>query len=138
MSAVDAIRPPKKEEKDIFSPKPRSSQPVKQKKEIPPPKKSEEERKHRLMWTLALIFTGIIFIGWLLLFQNGLITSTNSNQSSFFQQLGERAGDLWQTIKTDILKIKDEIEDKNINTEEEKIKELEEKVFPQFTDPTKQ
>lgn len=138
MPAVDAIRPPKKEKIVTSSPKSMPPEPAQQKKRVPQPQKDEEERKHRLMWTLALIFTGIFFIGWLLLFQKGLITSSNSSQSNFFQQLGEKTSSFWQTIKTDILKIKEKIENENTNTEEEKIKELEEKVFPQFTDPTKQ
>lgn len=137
MSPVDAIRPPKKDKKVAF-PKPKPSPLVQQKKESPLSPKNEEQYKHRLMWILALVFTGIIFIGWILLFQSGQLISTSSNQTGFFQQLGDKVGDLWGTIKTDILKIKEITTNENINAEEEKVKELEKKVFPQFTDPTKQ
>jgi len=138
MSPVDAIRPPKKSKKISAPSKPMSLPIVVKKKAIASPKFSNKEQKNKLMWLLAAIVTGIVFIGWIWLFQNGLITNSSSNQSGFFEQIGDKVSGLWQTIKTDILNIKKTEENKNTNSEEEKIKELEKKVFPQFTDPSKQ
>ena len=92
------------------------------------------------MWILVGITAIIIFILWVFIFQGGLSSNANTN-SNFFNTLSEKVTDVWQTIKTDILKIQEAIKNENTNesnAEEEKIKELEKKVFPQFTDPTKQ
>lgn len=134
MSLVDAIRPPKKKKK---APPAKKLPVTLEKQEFPGKTYKDKESKKQLMWILASITALVILVGWVFLFQGGQLTK-NTSDSSFFSTAGQKLTNLWETIKTDILKIESALEKLNTNSEEKKIEELEEQVFPQFTDPTKQ
>lgn len=134
MSPVDAIQPPQKKKKAPPAKKP----PVAfERQKLPGKTYKDQESKKQLMWILASTTALIILIGWVFLFQGGRLTK-NTSDSNFFSTAGQKLTNLWETIKTDILKIESALEKLNTNSEEKKIEELEEQVFPQFTDPTKQ
>ena len=88
------------------------------------------------MWLLVGVTTVIIIVGWVLLFQSGQLTKAGGGGA--FSILGQKLNNLWQTIKTDVLKLKSAQKTTVPATDDERIKQLEQQVFPQFTDPTKQ
>ena len=103
-----------------------------------PETKSPSRRSELLMWASAIIITAIICIVWIGLYSNGRLTDTQ--QSSFFGKISQSLSGLIKTIQTDWLKLQDALDDSaNTNApSEERIRDLEEHVFPQFEDPTKQ
>ena len=133
MSQVDGISPPK-------SSKSRTKKTVKIKKYISekaPIKKKKinynikDEHKHKLVWLISIGIVIIIFIGWLSLFQGTELSTTNDN--SFLSRISNNFDQLWSQLKEDILKINNDDENiNNTNEAEQQLKELEEKVFPEF------
>ena len=147
MSPVDSIRPPKKIKKTSAAknPKPKIAAAANPKKILPvksqpgilqQPAKQHEDKK-KLMWLLVGVTGLIIIIAWLWYMQNGGM-NINANRSNRWQELGQKIDEAWLTIKTDWLKIKKITQPTNAINSEEHIKNLEERVFPQFNDPTKQ
>lgn len=133
MSPVDAIRPPDREQR-----KPQTTtepQPTPKKTAVTLEKKSHHA-KERMIWIIAGSITVLILIGWLILYLGGNLTNESGN--TFFSQLGDQISDVWETIKTDILKIQSAINTTEEPIAEEQIRQLEEQVFPQFTDPENQ
>lgn len=132
MSPVDAIQPPKKVRK-VMPVKKTTGAPEKvAPRQVLPP----EAKKKQTMWLLVGVTTVIIIVGWVLLFQGGQLTKTGGGGA--FGILGQKLTNLWETIKTDVLKLKSAQKTTVPATDDERIKQLEQQVFPQFTDPTKQ
>lgn len=134
MPFLDGVRPPKKKKKDI------KYKPVKQLAEkIYKHKKNTlaQEEKYRLVWMAAAVITLIIAIGWGWLVFNGKLNKS-ANDGNKWQTVSDSVEELWDIFKTDILKLEKALnQEKNI-TDEQKIEELEKRVFPQFEDPQKQ
>lgn len=130
MVAVDAVRPPEKGSKATATVKTKKIS--SQKKEV---SAMRPHPRHRLLWALVIGTTAIIFLAWLFLFPK---PSTNQSASSYFDTLGQKISSLWRSIKTDILKIKEITNSTSTNSTDEQINQLENQVFPQFKDPTKQ
>ena len=111
-------------------------------KEVLPPKEElllpsgeiELKKRKRLMWLLVIGTALIIFIAWLLFFPT---PRTSSTPNSYWGGVGQKLSNIWSTLKTDILHIKESAKNININSDEH-VKQLENEVFPQFNDPTKQ
>ena len=133
MSPVDAIGPPKRNNKKVTTDKPSTPHKVSEQKTRLP---DDIGSKKRLIWIIAGSITVIIFIGWALLLSGGKLTDQEG--TSFFSQLENRVVNLWTTIKTDILKLPVPIEETSDKINDEKINKLEEEVFPQFSDPDEQ
>lgn len=93
-------------------------------------------KKNKLVWILSISTAVIIFLAWLLLFDISNLADKN-NSSGYWKQVTQKIDNLWDSFKSNILKIDDTIEEIPI-TQDEKIKELESQVFPQFEDPTRQ
>lgn len=79
----------------------------------------------------------IILLAWILLFDINKLADKNSSDG-YWQQVTHKIGNLWDSFKSDILKINNDVVIEDIVTQDEKIKELESQVFPQFEDPTRQ
>lgn len=139
MITIDAAKPAKKKrkttpprteknlnDKDI----PSSAGPRKTKKPLP------EINKRGLLWLMVGLVAIIIFIAWIFIFQQ--TATNNSNTPDGLAKIKNSISELWDTIKTDILKIKKSALNENTNINAERIRELEDKVFPQFNDPTRQ
>lgn len=132
MSPVDAVRPPQRKKKPSPAARPIPVQIKKEPVTVPPTK---FESKKQLLWILVIATAVIIFAGWLLLSKGGPLSISRGN--SPFSSFGQTITNLWEKFKTDILKIKTTTDNANLNSEE-RIKQLEGDVFPQFTDPSKQ
>ncbi len=136
---VDAIRPPKKNK----------SSDTRQSNKRPIPKETAGDLsldnhktkpgREQLVWIIAGGITGLIFIIWLAFFIAG--PSTDSSSNSLFGKIGHSLSELWETARTDWLKLEKKLDNQNTNSnanvEEERIQQLEEQVFPQFDDPSK-
>ncbi len=149
MSPVDSIRPPKRAKKTPAAANPpvqvksavkisatdiTESIPEKPKKTAP---QTPTEQKHKTVIITVMVIMAVIFIAWVALFMSGNLT--RSQTSNFGIKLSDTLRNLWENIKTDILKIKNLNQNTNIsNINEEQIRNLENSVFPQFNDPTKQ
>jgi len=140
MVTIDAAKPAKKKRKTT---PPRTEKNIND-KDISPgasPRKTEkplpETKKRGLLWLMVGLITIIIFVAWIFIFQQ-TATTNNSNTPDGLAKIKNSISELWDTIKTDILKIKKTATNENTNINAEKIKELEDKVFPQFNDPTRQ
>lgn len=150
MTPIDAVQPPKNNQKkksgEAGSGSAGKKVVEKKRKDIKnnkAPQHTEKKRednsapKVRSMWSLIIITTIIIVVLWILLFSSGSLTPTDKSTSRF-SLLGNKVEELWESIKEDFLQIKDTVEKETQPADPEQIKELEEKVFPQFTDPTRQ
>ncbi|MBI5037394.1 MAG: hypothetical protein HZC01_01635 [Candidatus Kerfeldbacteria bacterium] len=96
--------------------------------------------RERLVWAIAIGITAVIFISWVILFSGGSLKSADTD-SSFWSRISNRLGSFIETVQTDWFHLKSDLNTTNTNAttvDEERIKQLEEQVFPQFTDPTKQ
>jgi hypothetical protein len=148
MSPVDSIRPPKRTKKPTplsYASVPAKTVPV---QKMPKPAIDVVQKpaagqtapmtaqKQKTVITAVTIIMALIFIGWVALFMGGKLTHTST--SSFSSSLTNQIRNLWQTVKTDILKIKNQNLNAATNVNDEQIKKLENSVFPQFNDPTKQ
>ena len=149
MCPVDAIIPPSKKKKNPDKDKkPVTTETKKpEEKEVIPKKKKPDNKfdplkRHKIMWILVAAIILFVIVSWTILFTGGHLTKENGN--GYFSVMGDKIGDVWETIKTDVFKIKEDVEDfkldldENINAEERRIKELEDKEFPQFKDSTRQ
>jgi hypothetical protein len=137
MPAFDAIRPPRQAKKPVAA-KPNTPGQVKKPavKKNPKSQTLDARARQRLLWFLVLGTTLVIFLAWLLLFPG---PRTKNSNMSYLESVATKLSDLWQTIKTDLLKFNQPATNANLNTaNDEKIKNLEDRVFPQFNDPTKQ
>ncbi len=137
MPAFDAIRPPRQVKKTLAA---KTNAPDQVKK--PAVKKNlkfqnlDIRTRQRLLWFLVLGTTLVIFLAWLFLFPG---PRTKNSNMSYLESVATKLSDLWQTIKTGLLKFNQPATNANLNTAyDEKIKNLEDRVFPQFNDPTKQ
>ncbi len=94
--------------------------------------------REQLVWIIAGSITGLILIGWLVLYSAGATGSGESN--SLFGRIGNTISDIWDTAKTDWLHLKSTLEEDqaNQNVNDEQIRRLEEQVFPQFEEPSNQ
>ncbi len=151
MTPVDGITPPKKNNINRPIKNKSSIKKVSKKNERPKinntPIKSETfksepakneilknlsaSQKHKIIWLSSIIIVFIIFILWSSLIVGGKIYSnkpiTNNN---FLNNLSNELTGIWKSFKTDYLKIKNSTDE--AKTEEERIKELQEEVFPNF------
>jgi len=84
--------------------------------------------KKSLMWIIIGLIISLIFFGWLFLFKQGLLT-TNTNTKGW-DRVKESFQNLLNVVKTGLHLSTGE--NKTLTTDEKKIKELENKVFPQF------
>jgi hypothetical protein len=137
MPALDAVRPPRQVKKPVAA-KPNTLNQTKKpevKKNLKPQTLDISARK-KLLWFLVLGTTLVIFLAWLFVFPG---PKTKNANMSYLESISAKLSDLWQTIKTDLLKLDRTVTNSNVNdAAEEKIKNLEDRVFPQFNDPTKQ
>ena len=149
MSPVDGIRAPrkntvrsprKKTTKIPVRPKaPKDDKPLlletEPKKPVPmlPSGEADLARRKRLMWLLVIITALVIFLAWLFIFPSPN-ASTKSN--GFWNGIATKLTDAWKTVKTDVLHLKNET-NTNVNSEE-RINQLENDVFPQFTNSNQQ
>ncbi|MFH1207236.1 MAG: hypothetical protein V1668_01370 [Patescibacteria group bacterium] len=149
MSPVDSIRPPSRAKKITpppSAPAPRETVPAEKNITMPDesPKNFEASlspattsRKQKTIVMIVVVIMALIFISWVALFMGGKLT--RSSASNFGSVISSQLKNLWQTIKTDILKIKNtDLNANSANVNDEQIKKLENAVFPQFNDPTKQ
>ncbi|MDP2684623.1 MAG: hypothetical protein Q8P20_06295 [bacterium] len=141
MTPVDGITPPTKNKKK----RPIKNQPVQKgniKKNIPEQKNNNIDsrvfnnnttQKHNLVWIVSIIIVFIIFIGWSSLIFGGKMinNSETSDNQGFLIKFSNELTNIWDKFKTDYLKIQEAAEE-TPQTEEERIKQLEEKVFPSF------
>ena len=149
MSPVDGIGPPqrnaarsprKKTTKIPVRIKPREDKPLllatEPKKPAPmlPSGDADLARRKRLMWLLVIVTALVIFLAWLFIFPS---PNTNAGKNGFWNGIALKLTDAWKTIKTDVLHLKATNNNTNVNSEE-RINQLENDVFPQFTNPTKQ
>lgn len=146
---VDAIRPPRRK-----SPAPKK-QTRRQERTVAEEQERAEEltgtpdtqkpsgprvtNREQLVWILAGSVTALIFIIWLAI---TISTPAQPGESNgIFGRIGNSISDLWDTARTDWLKLEKQLDNSNTNAassaEEERIQELEEQVFPQFDDPSK-
>lgn len=139
MSPVDSIRPPRKSNKPITTAKPAAKvipvQKIIRQEQKTPATQMDMRHKERLLWILVTGTALIIFLAWLFIFPS---PSLKSNNQSYWGGVSQKLEDLWKSISTDILHFKSSTNNANANTEEERINQLENQVFPQFNDPTKQ
>ncbi len=132
MAPVDGLRPPKK----------KKATPVKQAKTAVPvaapvmPAPSDQQHRYRLMWLLVGATLLVIIIGWAVLIPQTF--SGGTSKSTYLEKVGDNLGNLWDSFKKDVLRLKDTTTNQSTSTEEERIQQLEEKVFPQFEDPSRQ
>ncbi len=161
MSPVDSIQPPKKTSKSRqgaiqATAKPKKKSPVRTEKPVPqitkstapsqqPPEQKAASPKHtanreRLMWILAGAVLVVVVILWALALPG--MTSDNNKGFGFFLKTEEKINNLWDSIKEDLLKIESQLKEtaanQNTNSAEEQAERLEQEIFPQFEDPTKQ
>lgn len=149
MSPVDSIRPPKRVKKTV--PIPSAVAPVQsastgkkspipneiRKKPAASPDYTATSQKHKTIIMIVAVIMAVVFISWVALFMSGKLTRSSS--SNFGSTISNKFKNLWENIKTDVLKIKNIGQNINAaNVNEEQIKNLENSVFPQFNDPTKQ
>ncbi|MFA5052025.1 MAG: hypothetical protein WC544_03110 [Patescibacteria group bacterium] len=148
MSPVDSIRPPKRARKIKVTVEKPDRPPKTAEPRVPADRLSRPAinnipqtgaaNKQRTLIISVVVVMAVIFIAWAGLFASGKLTSSSGN-STFGAKLNGQLQSLWQTIKTDILRIKDtETNTNGGNVNEERIKQLEDSVFPQFKDPSKQ
>ncbi|XOU94374.1 MAG: hypothetical protein ACNFW9_06105 [Candidatus Kerfeldbacteria bacterium] len=134
MTPVDGIGPPKsKKRKPTYIENKGESIPEKKSTEIRKPSyQTNDEHKHRLVWFISIGIVVLLFIGWLSIFQGSELSS--SNDDSFLTRISNNFDTIWESLKEDILKINTETktETSNINEAEQQLKDLEEKVFPEF------
>lgn len=97
------------------------------------------KNKPLIFWVLIVFSAGIIFISWLFFLKVELKDVANGGTfskvfSSLGQAMANTLGDLAEIKNINFEKLLPEAEDKNQNKEEvsPQIKELEERVFPQF------
>jgi len=89
------------------------------------------KNKHRLVWIITIVIVFVIFIIWSsLIFGGKIIKNDSNNNDNFFEDLSNDLTGIWDSFITDYLKIKKDTEE--VMTEEDKIKSLEEQVFPNF------
>jgi len=149
MSPVDSIRPPKRAKrfptthavpapaKTVLAAKkpPTPEEPAK--KTAANPTLATASQKQKTIIMVVTVIMALIFIGWVALFMSGNLT--RSGTSNFGSALSNQFKRIWENIKSDVLKIKNVGQNTNTaNVNEEQIKKLENSVFPQFNDPTKQ
>jgi hypothetical protein len=137
MPALDAVRAPRK-----VPPQPASKRPANQKnkpvpeKKQPPRSSLNEHARQRLLWLLVISTAIVIFLAWLLVFP---APATNNAHRGYFQGVSEKLQNLLNAIKTDIQKLRENPKDNNANVaNDQQIEQLENQVFPQFNNPTKQ
>ncbi len=159
MSPVDGIRPPKKKKPsgkvnkktakktalpNKKNPNKPTPPPIRKpaSPSIPPEKKDDASRplgtekvKELKLWSLVAVVAILIIIGWIVVFPPG----HTSSDGSYWNIITNKASSLWDTIKTDILKFKEEnLGEEATITNDEQIDQLEDQIFPQFDDPTNQ
>lgn len=150
MTPIDAVQPPKRNQKKKSGEAGSGSaekKVVKKKweraKNNKAPQRTEKRPadnstpRVRSMWSFVIITTIVIVILWILLFSSGSLTPTDESTSRF-SLLSNKVEELWESIKEDLLQIKGTVEKETQSASPEQIEELEEQVFPQFTDPTRQ
>lgn len=96
----------------------------------------KHKSKKNILWILVISFMVIIFIGWIFLFKANLLFPNTQEKSNGWQRIKSGFTQLFETFKKDVLKIKPVINSNQSG--EDQIKELEEKVFPQFSNENKQ
>lgn len=133
MSPVDAIRPPLKK-KRTAPPAKRVLKPVAPKKG--PVEARDELSREKLRWILVASTAFVILMVWIFAFHGGLPKKIGSASDS--SAFGHKLANLWTTVKTDILKIKSEASIQTNTSQPQSIEHLEQDIFPQFKDPTKQ
>lgn len=138
MTPVNGIKPTKKtktsKERTIILKEIGEKKEV-EKRVIRPTKKEKELPHHyrrNLMWIIVIIVMLLIIIGWVFLFNENLLFSKTNTKSTGWEKVKSSFSELFETIREDVFKIKTKKPASNINSYEEQIKELEEKVFPQF------
>lgn len=143
MTPVDGITPPKKNSKKkpvrnkvVKKPAPTKRLP-KQTDDKPDSKIFKKEplntlSKHRLVWIISLVIVFFIFFVWLSLIFGGKLNvdKTNNNNDNFLESFSNNLSETWDNFKKDYLKIRNSKEEEQ--TEEERIKALEESIFPDF------
>ncbi|MFA5134816.1 MAG: hypothetical protein WC505_03415 [Patescibacteria group bacterium] len=150
MAPIDAAQPPKRTQKKNTKPAQKSAvrkPPVLKKFEYPANERKKIQAikepvtsappRVRTMWILVIVTTVIIVALWALLFSSGSLTPEGKSTGRF-NILSNKIEGLWESIKEDVLHIKDAVKQETNTASPEQIEELEEQVFPQFTDPTKQ
>ena len=133
MTPVDGITPPKKnyKKKPVKKNVVKTTPPQKSAKKIIDNSILHTQNKHRIVWLISIVIVFIIFITWASLFFGGeLIKEESNNNGTFLEKFSNEINDIWTSFKKDYLKIKNSTEEKQ--TEEERIKSLEESVFPDF------
>ncbi|MFA6098952.1 MAG: hypothetical protein WCV50_05410 [Patescibacteria group bacterium] len=118
------------------NPEPKLIKETKPVKSLQPGKPASKEKT---MWLLVVIIAAVIFVGWIFAFP--YITKTNSDKSSYFDQVGSKLDSLWNNIKVDLLNIKETVNNNsntNVNSQPASPDNLEQRIFPQFKDPNNQ
>ena len=133
MAPVDAVRPPKKTTK-LKKDSQQKKELVSKAKSIEPSKREDKqptEVKEVKMWAIVGTIMLAIIIIWILLLQGGKLFGTEGDAGLSF--LSNKVSKLWGTIREDVFKIEDALEEKPepTNAEAERIRELEEALFPE-------
>jgi len=146
MTPVDGITPPIKNQNKRPLKNKTVKKPVAPKKRTPKTGQTNDQfenpikqinnnttNKHSLVWIVSIIIVFGIFIGWSSLIFGGKIINNNStsDQAGFFEEFTKDISKIWDKFKTDYLKIQKAVEETQQN-EEERIKQLKEKIFPDF------
>lgn len=141
MSPVDAIRPPKRTKKiPVTVAAEKKQEPVATPAPRPVVAKTQTTATASKQRTIILVVAGImvlVFIAWAGLLAAGKLGG-GAGSSGFSATLGDQLRNLWQTIRTSVFKINTTNQITNSTVNDEQIKNLENSVFPQFNDPTKQ
>ena len=93
--------------------------------------KKNEASKKRLMFFLILLIMIFIVVGWLFMVKEGLIFTSNKEDSGW-SKIKEGFGSIANIFKGDIFEKEQETSNTNYASEEEQIKDLEERLFPEF------
>jgi len=96
------------------------------------PGQALEKSKHHLVWGISIAIVIIIFIAWASLVLGGKLTISDdqTSGSEILENFTDELNQVWKNFSEDFLKIKNSAEE--ASTEEERIKQLEESVFPDF------
>ena len=131
MSPVDGVRSPKKNKTKNNTVKIKKTDP--EIKSYPIKKTSfnlQDEHKYKLVWLLSIGIVVVIFISWLALFEGSEISTNNDN--SILTRISNNFNNLWDSLIEDISQLNNEMPIENTNEAEQQLKELQEKVFPEF------
>jgi len=133
MAPVDAVRPPKNATKPKKASQP-NKDPISKTKSTEKPRRDGQQQtaiKKVKMWAIVGTIMLVIFIVWILLLQGGKLFGTEGDAG--LSILSNKVSELWETIHEDVLKIEDVLEEKPepVNAEAERIRELEEALFPE-------